>query len=102
MSKGESGGAERNAGGATPGFDYSESNEGLVWALTQEKDRHEYAGDWAQAETIQAAIYAFKGSKGGGFRKGFGKGSPKGAAVPGKGGAAPAEGSADFNGVCHH
>ena len=72
-----------------------------MWALTQEKDRHEYAGDWAQAETLQAAIYALKGSKGG-FRKGFGKGSPKGAASPGKGGAAPAAHNAEFNGVCHH
>ncbi len=55
-------------------------------------------GDWAQAETLQAAINALKGGKGG-FRKGLGKGSPgKGAASPGKG----AEGNAEFNGVCHH
>ena len=28
-----------------PGCDPSESHEGLVWALTQEKERHEHAGD---------------------------------------------------------
>ena len=88
-----------------PGIAYSESGEGLVWALTQEKDRHEQSGDWAQAESLQIAINALtgKGKGKGGFRKGLGKGSPKGAASPGKGGGtAPADGSAEFNGVCHH
>ncbi len=53
----------------------------------------------AQAESLQVAIQALMGKGKGGFRKGLGKGSPKGAASPGKGGA---EGSAEFNGVCHH
>jgi hypothetical protein len=84
-----------------PGNAYSESGEGLVWALHQEKSRNEQIGDWAQAESLQAAIHALAKGKGG-FRKGLGKGGPKGAASPGKGGPAPAEGNAEFNGVCHH
>jgi hypothetical protein len=82
---------------APPGFAYSEPTEGLAWALAESLQH----GDWAQAETLQAAIYALKGGKGG-FRKGLGKGKPgKGAASPGKGGTAPAT-AAEFNGVCNH
>jgi hypothetical protein len=86
-----------------PGIAYSESGDGLVWALQQEKGRHEQMGDWAQAESLQVAIQALSKGKGkGGFQKGFGKGGMKGGTNPGKGGGAPAEGSAEFNGVCHH
>ena len=70
---------------APPGFAHTESGEGLVWALHQEQAHFKQAGDWAQAESLQFAIAALMG-KGKGGRKGFGKGSPKGAA-PGKGGA---------------
>ena len=82
-----------------PGITYPEPSEGLAWALAESL----HAGDWAQAETLQAAIYALKGSKGG-FRKGLGKGSP-GKGSPGKGdkgGGKGAEGSAEFNGACNH
>jgi len=80
----------------SPGAAYSESGEGLVWALQQEKGRHEQLGDWGQAESLQVAIQALsKGKgKGGGFK---GKGGSKG-----KSGGAQAEGNAEFNGVCHH
>ena len=73
-----------------------------MWALHQGQANYEQAGDWAQAESLQVAIQALMGKGKGGFRKGFGKGSPKGAARPGKGGAATAAGSAEFHGVCHH
>ncbi len=84
---------------APPGMAFSESGEGLVWALHAEKERHELAGDWAQAESVQSAIFAMTKGKGKGKKGGLGKGGPKGAQGPGKGaGAAPAE----FNGTCNH
>ena len=62
------------------------------------------AGDWEAADQLQTASYAMKGSKGGGFRKGLGKGKPgKGGA--GKGAAPPAAakgGGEQFQGVCNH
>jgi hypothetical protein len=69
--------------------------EGMTWALAEAAQ----AGDWALADTLQHAIFAMKGGKGG-FRKGFGKGkSGKGAAPP----AAAGKGdSADFQGACNH
>jgi hypothetical protein len=93
--KDASGDVYMNSVEAPPGFAFSEPTEGLAWALAESLQH----GDWAQAETLQAAIYALKGGKGG-FRKGLGKGKPgKGAASPGKG--SPAAG-AEFNGVCNH
>ncbi len=68
------------------------SDGGLAWALANAYDQ----GDWAQAETLQAAIYAVKGGGKGGFRKGLGKGSASPAAA-GKGAA-----GAGFNGNCNH
>ena len=56
---------------APPGFAYPEPTEGLAWALA-ESPQH---GDWAQVESLQNAICALKGGKGG-FRKGLGKGKP--------------------------
>ena len=90
--KDASGDVYMNSLEAPPGFAHSEPAEGLVWALAE---AHQ-AGDWAQAETLQSALLALKGSKG---RKGFGKGSPgKGD----KGAGKSSEGNAEFNGVCHH
>ncbi len=70
--------------------------EGLSWALAESVQ----AGDWDLADQLQNTIYALKGSKGGGGRKGLGKGKP------GKGGAAPAAaakgGGHTFDGACRH
>ncbi len=75
-----------------------DASENLTWALAEAA----HAGDWALADTLQHAIYAMKGGKGG-FRKGGlgkgkqGKGGPSGA-TPGKGEGAAVE----FNGHCNH
>ncbi len=71
---------------------------GLAWALANAVEQ----GDWAQAESLQIAIFAVKGGGKGGFRKGLGKGKPgPGAASP----AAAAKGGgtgSGFNGLCNH
>jgi hypothetical protein len=78
---------------ASSGEAYPEPPDGLAWALANAMDQ----GDWAQAESIQVAIFALKGGKGG-LRKGLGKGKAgKGDKGGGKGAAA-----ADFNGTCNH
>ena len=75
-----------------------DASESLTWALAEAA----HAGDWALADTLQHAIYAMKGGKGG-FRKGGlgkgkqGKGGPSGAG-PGKGEGAPPQ----FDGHCNH
>ncbi len=50
----------------------SDALEEMTWALTEATQ----AGDWGLTESLQHAIFAMKGGKGG-FRKGgLGKGSP--------------------------
>ena len=57
-------------------------------------------GDLDPAGQLQNTIYARKGSKGGGHRKGLGKGKPgKGAASPA---AAAKGGGHTFDGACRH
>ena len=91
--KDASGDVYMNSLEAPPGFAYQDPTEGLAWALADSLQQ----GDWPQVESLQNAICALKGGKGG-YRKGLGKGKPgKGAA--GKGGAGP---NAEFNGVCNH
>jgi hypothetical protein len=93
VGKDASGDVYMNSLEAPPGFAYQDPTEGLAWALADSLQQ----GDWPQVESLQNAICALKGGKGG-LRKGSGKGKPgKGAA--GQGAAAPA---AEFNGVCNH
>jgi hypothetical protein len=73
--------------------------ENMTWCMAEAA----HAGDWTLVDSLHNSIYAMKGSKGGGFRKGLGKGKPgKGAAPPAaaaKGGGATAE---VFQGICNH
>ncbi len=92
--KDSSGDVYMNSLEAPPGMAYSEPSDGLAWALAAAVQQ----GDWAQAESLQVAIFALKGGKGG-YRKGLGKGKPgPGAASP----AAAPKGGQQFNGVCNH
>ncbi len=69
----------------------------MSWAMAESVQ----AGDWDTADQLQNAIYAMKGSKGGGFRKGLGKG--KGGAGKGAAPSAAAKGGGEqFQGVCNH
>jgi hypothetical protein len=72
----------------------SDTVEGLSWALAESYQ----TGDWDLAEQLQNTIYALKGSKGGGQRKGLGKGKSGKGGAP-KGGASGAE---QFQGACNH
>ena len=90
--KDASGDVYMNSVEAAAAATYSDDG-GLAWALANAVEQ----GDWAQAESLQIAIFAVKGGKGG-YRKGLGKGKPgQGAAPP----AAKGAGSG-FNGVCNH